>query len=43
VDELLKFFCRTGLFGEYVKGNYIDEVSNKNLLEGIPKSLTNFQ
>ncbi|KAA6402816.1 MAG: hypothetical protein EZS28_001656 [Streblomastix strix] len=35
-------FCKYGILGEYVKGNYSDTYSDENDLEGIPMNLTEF-
>ncbi|KAA6374242.1 MAG: hypothetical protein EZS28_030231 [Streblomastix strix] len=35
-------FCQYGIFGEYVKGNYSDGMSNENELLGIPMDLNTF-
>ncbi|KAA6386621.1 MAG: hypothetical protein EZS28_017852, partial [Streblomastix strix] len=39
----LKEWCRYGIAGEYVKGNYSDVTSNQNELEGIPIRFDQFQ
>ncbi|KAA6381389.1 MAG: hypothetical protein EZS28_023084, partial [Streblomastix strix] len=36
-------WCRTGIAGEYVKGNYTDRISNKSELQGIPVDSINFK
>ncbi|KAA6365142.1 MAG: hypothetical protein EZS28_039331, partial [Streblomastix strix] len=35
-------WCRMGIAGEYVKGNYSDGISNQNELQGIPITYTAF-
>ncbi|KAA6361389.1 MAG: hypothetical protein EZS28_043084, partial [Streblomastix strix] len=35
-------WCRLGIAGEYVKGNYSDGISNQNELQGIPITYTAF-
>ncbi|KAA6396994.1 MAG: hypothetical protein EZS28_007480 [Streblomastix strix] len=36
-------WCQTGTAGEYAKGNYSDEISNVNELQGIPVDKLTFQ
>jgi hypothetical protein len=38
----IKQFCREGILGEFIKGNYSDEDSDERDLEGIPFNDTQF-